>query len=120
VYVTQYRGSAFKIPTPTRWLVVVSGKEKVDELRKANEDVVSFRKAVNEVSAQCSRPPAQSVLNALQLLQLQYILGPEIAFDPYHVAVVRTPLTRNIGIKFPDIQDEIAVGFAEHMPMTEG
>ena len=34
------------------------------------------------------------------------------------VHVVRTPLTRNIEVKFPDVRDEIIVAFSDHIPAT--
>lgn len=45
----QYNGNAFKIPMMKRWAVIVSGREKVDELRKAPADVASSRDAAIEV-----------------------------------------------------------------------
>ena len=36
------------------------------------------------------------------------------------VHVVRTPLTRNIEVKFPDVRDEIIVAFSDHIPATSG
>lgn len=34
------------------------------------------------------------------------------------VHVVRTPLTRNIEVQFPDVRDEIIVAFSDHIPAT--
>lgn len=33
----------------TQWIVVVSGEDKVEELRKASDNVVSAHGAINEV-----------------------------------------------------------------------
>ena len=49
----------------------------------------------------------------LQTAQVKYTLGPEFEEDLYHVATVRTPLTRNLNARFPEVQDEIAVSFDE-------
>lgn len=97
----KYRGHVFKIPLMTGWVVAVSGRDRVEELRKASDDVVSFQEAVNE------------------MVQIKYTLGEELATDPYHVDTVRAPLTRNIATRFDEVQDEIEVAFAEHIPATE-
>ena len=39
---------------PDRWLVVVAGKDKVDELQKFPDDQVSFLEAAGEVSTSYS------------------------------------------------------------------
>jgi hypothetical protein len=51
---------------------------------------------------------------------MDYTLGPDLHHDPYHVAIVRTSLTRNLGMRFLDIQDEIAASFADLIPATKG
>ena len=45
----KYRDGIFRIPTPTRWLVLVSGPKLTDELRKAPDDVLSFREVFKNV-----------------------------------------------------------------------
>ena len=47
-------------------------------------------------------------------------LGLRANPDFYHINVIRTTLTRNIGIKFPDILDEISTAFNEHIPASGG
>lgn len=37
----------------TQWIVVVSGEDKVEELRKASDNVVSAHGAINEVCVFC-------------------------------------------------------------------
>ncbi|KAF9468819.1 cytochrome P450 [Collybia nuda] len=96
----KYYGTAFKVPTIGKWFVVVSGPQMVDDLRKATDETVSFREALVDV------------------IQTDYTLGPEIHHDPWHVGTVRSPLTRNLGIRFSDIQDEIEVSFADLVPKT--
>jgi hypothetical protein len=45
----KYRGSAFKVPNLSRWLVVVSGPQMIDDIRQASDDQMSFGEAVAEV-----------------------------------------------------------------------
>ena len=47
------------------------------------------------------------------------MIGPQIRTDPYHVAIVRTPLTRNLGSRFDDIKDEISTGFRDLIPAKD-
>lgn len=56
----------------------------------------------------------------VQTLQFDLAVGPEIHVDLYHVAVVRTLLTRNLGARFPDVQDEITGAFVDYIPAKNG
>ena len=51
----QYPNAAFKVPSlvaSSRWLIVVNGRQMIDELRKAPDDAFSFTKhAADDVSA---------------------------------------------------------------------
>ncbi|PPQ65601.1 hypothetical protein CVT26_000550 [Gymnopilus dilepis] len=97
----KYYGGAFKVPMISRWMVVVSGPDMVNDIRQATDDQLSFREAVAETA------------------QSDYMIGPQIRTDPYHVAIVRTPLTRNLGSRFDDIKDEISTGFRDLIPAKD-
>lgn len=56
----------------------------------------------------------------VQTIQTDYTLGVKIRLETFHISVVRTPLTRNLGYRFPDIKDEIITAFAELIPPTTG
>jgi hypothetical protein len=45
----QYSGQPFKVATISRWVVVLSSTQHVDDMRKASDEVLSFRAAVAEV-----------------------------------------------------------------------
>ena len=45
----QYHGSAFKVALLDQWVVVVSGADMVEELRKMPDEVVSILEAADEV-----------------------------------------------------------------------
>jgi hypothetical protein len=47
--VPQYHGKAFKIPQINKWLVVVSGERMVEDIRRAPDDTLSLRHAIDEV-----------------------------------------------------------------------
>ncbi|KAE9393366.1 cytochrome P450 [Gymnopus androsaceus JB14] len=91
-------GQAFKIPHIDRWEVVVSGKEMIEDMKKASDMDLSFVEALRES------------------MQSDYTLGAAPAQDPYHIAVVRTPLTRNLGARFDDIREEIVLAMQDQIP----
>ena len=46
---TQYRGSFFKIPITTHWIIVASDPRFIDEIRQAPEEHLSFHECFVEV-----------------------------------------------------------------------
>ncbi|KAJ7461749.1 cytochrome P450 [Mycena galericulata] len=94
----KYPGKAFKVPFANRWLVILNGRTLIEDLRKAPDDALSLAEGTNS------------------LLHLEHTLGHEQHHDPYQVGVVRTPLTRNIGICFPSIRDEVVTAFEDLLP----
>ncbi|KAJ3994525.1 cytochrome P450 [Lentinula boryana] len=97
----KYPGQAFKVPLPDRWEVIVSGKEMIEDIKKASPLDLSFIEAITET------------------MQTDHTLGKPARVDTYQVDVVRTPLTRNLGIKFEDLRDEIKTAFADEIPAKE-
>ncbi|KAI0070826.1 cytochrome P450 [Panus rudis PR-1116 ss-1] len=96
----KYKGGAFKVPRIFSWHVIVTGPKMVDELRKAPDDYLSFDEATAEA------------------LQTDYTLGPSIHHNPYHIAIVRSNLTRNLAALFDDVRDEIEDSFTDAIPTT--
>ena len=47
---SQYKTAPFKMTDGSRWLVVFGGRQHIEELRKATEDVLSFIEAADDVS----------------------------------------------------------------------
>ncbi|KAJ7600410.1 cytochrome P450 [Mycena floridula] len=94
----KYRGKIFRIPTLTGWKIVLTTPKQVDELRLAKNDELSLHEALN------------------QLLLLKYFFGPAVHRDPYHIDIIRGPLTRNIAACYPETRDEMLSAFASHIP----
>ncbi|EKM83196.1 hypothetical protein AGABI1DRAFT_125670 [Agaricus bisporus var. burnettii JB137-S8] len=87
----------------SRWVVVISGKQYINELCKAPDDVLSF----NEPS--------------IEATQGDYTLGPGLLAHPHHIATIRSSVTRNLGVKFGDIKDEVVESFKTYItPTNEG
>ncbi|KAG5651807.1 hypothetical protein H0H81_007330 [Sphagnurus paluster] len=97
----KYRGTTFKFPGISGWTVVISDDKLVEELRKATDDQVSAAEAINDQ------------------FQVIHTISPEFHHDPYHNAIVRSTLTRNIGECFPEVQDELVSAFSDYIPATE-
>ncbi|KAJ6470567.1 cytochrome P450 [Mycena vitilis] len=96
----QYPGKAFKVALANRWLVLLNGRSLIEDVRKAPHDALSPAAAVNSV------------------LFLEHTMGHEQFHDPYQIPVIRTPMTRNIGARFPDIRDEVVAAFEDLVPAT--
>ncbi|KAL0567793.1 hypothetical protein V5O48_014203 [Marasmius crinis-equi] len=90
-----------KIPTLTHWQVIVNGPNMINDLRRATDDELSFEKAAGDT------------------LQVDYTMSPTAHTNPYHINIVRTPLTRNIGARFDDILDETLTAFADSIPLHD-
>ncbi|KAJ3904615.1 cytochrome P450 [Lentinula edodes] len=98
---TKFPGQAFKVPLPDRWEVIVSGKQMMEDIKKASDLDLSFIEAVGET------------------MQSDYTLGLPARVDTYQVEVVRTPLTRNLAARFDDLRDEIRAAFADEIPAKD-
>ncbi|PCH39777.1 cytochrome P450, partial [Wolfiporia cocos MD-104 SS10] len=85
----------FRVPMWSRWLVVVSGVNMNEELRKMPEEVMSAREA------------SKDVINA------RYTIGHKYVNKSLEIPVIRGPLTRSIGIMIPSLFEEIQLTFAE-------
>ncbi|KIL65509.1 hypothetical protein M378DRAFT_76984, partial [Amanita muscaria Koide BX008] len=97
----KFRGSIFKIPTLTSWTIVVTGGKLIDEIRLSPEDALSAYEANKE------------------FLKTDLTIGLEHHRDRFHVEVIKRPLTKNIGARLADVQDEIITAFEDHIPATE-
>lgn len=51
---------------------------------------------------------------------MEYTLGPEIHHNPYHIGIIRSQLTRNLGALFPDVREEIIASFNDIIPAKDG
>lgn len=60
-----------------------------------------------------------SVLTECKSIQTKYTLGPDVDSNRYHVDVVRSPLTRNLGARFSDVRDEIVQAFSETLTFKD-
>ncbi|KAK0494674.1 cytochrome P450 [Armillaria luteobubalina] len=96
----RHYGGVFKIPLPDKWMIIVTGDEKMNDIRKASNEQLSFADA------------------SVDIFQMDYTISHRLSADPYEIDVVRGPLTRNIVGCFADVQDEIKEAFNDYIPMN--
>lgn len=94
----KFKGSIFKIPRLSGWVVVVTAPKMIEELSKATG---------NELS----QPDAM-----IELLASKYTLG-DIHRDAYQIPVVKHDLTRNLSVLTPQICEEVVNSFARNIPL---
>ncbi|KAM6492346.1 Cytochrome P450 [Amanita muscaria] len=93
----KHRGSIFKVSTWSKWLILVSGPQLIDDLRSASDDELSADTALRDT------------------LQMEFTLGAEIFENRYHLDVIKSSLTKNITTKLMDVRDEIETAFNDHI-----
>ncbi|KAI6034719.1 hypothetical protein BKA83DRAFT_4121777 [Pisolithus microcarpus] len=69
------------------------------------------------------------VSNAAEVLQegyakevqreVGYLIGPEINFNSCHISIAQIHLTRNLGLYYPDIKDEVHAAFGELLDLKQ-
>ncbi|KIK55508.1 hypothetical protein GYMLUDRAFT_248559 [Collybiopsis luxurians FD-317 M1] len=91
----KYPNGIFKVALPDQWMIIINGHQLIEDTRKASEEELTMTESLNDA------------------LAVDYTLTKQVASDPYHVAIVRTPLTRNIAAGFGEIREEMELAFAE-------
>ncbi|KAJ4468686.1 cytochrome P450 [Lentinula edodes] len=97
----KYPNRIFKVALVDRWAIIAPGRMMVEDLMKATDDQLSMIEA------------------AAETLQVEYTLSKEVVLHPYHVAIVRTPMTRNIATRFAEVRDEMVSAFADLIPAKD-
>ncbi|KAJ3785534.1 cytochrome P450 [Lentinula aff. detonsa] len=97
----KYPNRIFKIALMDRWVIIATGRMIVQDIMKAPDNELSMIDA------------------AAETLQVEYTLSKAVVIDPYHVLIVRTPMTRNIATRFAEVRDEIVSAFADHIPPSD-
>jgi len=89
----------FKIASFREWVVLASDPQLIEDIKKAPEDHLSFRVSVRD------------------LLQSEYTMDVLELDNPYHIDIIRTKLTRNIGVIFEQVRDELVRSLDASIPM---
>ncbi|EJD49195.1 cytochrome P450 [Auricularia subglabra TFB-10046 SS5] len=93
----QYKAGVFKVRSFRDWLIIISGPELIDELRRAPDDVLSFREAVADS------------------MQADYTLGDWRDESLLHVGLIKARLTRSLPHLFPSAMDEINAAYEDEV-----
>ena len=94
----QYPGSVFKVASLDRWLVVASGADMIEDIRKRPDDELSFLRAIEES------------------LLTRHTLGAAWLDDPYHVDIIRERFMRALPAALPAVLDEIRRAVPDCVP----
>ncbi|KAI3609474.1 cytochrome p450 [Moniliophthora roreri] len=94
----RYPDSVFKVPLLDRWVVVISGTEMIKDIQNATDRQLSLRAAMQE------------------MFHTKLIFGSSLLDKPYHIEVIRSTLTRSIGLKASDVYDEMVAAFNDEIP----
>ncbi|EKM50862.1 uncharacterized protein PHACADRAFT_128456 [Phanerochaete carnosa HHB-10118-sp] len=97
----KFDGGPFRIATRRYWHYIVSDPQLLDELRRAPDDELSLIEATTEA------------------LELEYTMSTAVAHDFYHIPIIRTTLTRNLGTLSGEIYDEICNAFTHYSTCIE-
>ncbi|KAI0046794.1 cytochrome P450 [Auriscalpium vulgare] len=94
----RYKGGLFKTATMDYWMVYATSPQLVEDIRRAPDDILSANQAVRST------------------MQTDYTMGMEALDDPYHITVIKTQLTRNLGKVFSAMREELVAAFDEAIP----
>ncbi|KAH8996773.1 cytochrome P450 [Lactarius akahatsu] len=95
------RRGLFKTAAFRRWMVLASGPELIEDVRKAPDDVLSI------------------TASAIEFLQAEYTLDLLDITTDYHTDVIRAKLTRNIAATFKDVRDELIRSLDASIPVHD-
>ena len=109
----QHASAPFKVANRYDWMVILSNRKHIEELRRAPDDELSFMEAFIDVCNCYVLLELTRIECRRQMLNSRYTLGDEVHDIPYHIAVVRSQVTRNIGKMYPEIRDEVVTVFDE-------
>jgi hypothetical protein len=109
----QHKSAPFKVANMYGWMVILSNRKHIEEIRRAPDAELSLMEAVIDVSNCDVLLELTRIECRRKQLNSRYTLGDEVHDIPYHIAVVRSQLTRNIGKMYPEIRDEVVTAFDE-------
>ncbi|KAF8521636.1 cytochrome P450 [Hysterangium stoloniferum] len=90
----------FRLSEISKWHVIASSKQHLEEVANAPEDVLFFTQGINDA------------------LAMEYTMGENVLNNLYHVDIFRTRLSRNLGQLLDDVSDELVKACADAIPVT--
>ncbi|KAI5993485.1 cytochrome P450 [Pisolithus albus] len=98
--VRKYKGAPFKVPTLNLCIVAV-GPQHLEDIKKSTDDEFSVIEAANDSA------------------KVDYLIGPGINSNPYHISVAQIHLTRNLGLYHPDSKHDVHAAFEEMLDLKD-
>ena len=98
----QYNGSVFKVAQLDQWMVVVSGPEIIEDIRKRPDSEATFMDGAEEG------------------FKTEHTIGRDWIDDPYHIDIFRAKLMRALPAILPDVLEELMLAIPRFIPVTEG
>ncbi|KZS96405.1 cytochrome P450 [Sistotremastrum niveocremeum HHB9708] len=96
-YMRYRKRGIFKVADLARWIVVIISPELLEDLKRAQDDHLSFSEGVAE------------------FVQVDWTLGPNVHKNDYHVPIVRSQFTRSLTAMYPEIHDEICSAISDQI-----
>ena len=108
----------FKIALPNQWLVIISGPEMVEDVRRRGGEEASFRESFDDVRTRpCTLSSKGLGTNSpwSQFFNIKYTTGRYPIDDGYHIDVIRERLMRGITAVLPDMVDELLLAIPTYI-----
>ncbi|KAF8919332.1 cytochrome P450 [Mucidula mucida] len=94
-------GGLFKLPTPTRWVVVATDPETMRDIYRGSDNELSSSDAIEAI------------------LQFSHTLGPEILDNPYHVPLMTSLLSKRLDEICPGMFEELDYVFQKSLESND-
>ncbi|KIJ41726.1 hypothetical protein M422DRAFT_172000 [Sphaerobolus stellatus SS14] len=93
----------FRIPLLTRWHIVLSGKRYAEEIKNVQEEVLSFKEAMEEI------------------IDTQYLIGSAAAVtrNASQIDFLARQLGPNLSEMFEALKEEVTLSSAKYIPLSE-
>lgn len=95
-----YKTGSFRVADLTRWLIVLNRCQLTD-IANYSEDTISFNEAVRDN------------------LRFDYPFGREYQHNSYHLALIRSQLTRGLSAIHAELMDEMVSAFDETLALKD-
>ncbi|EIN06110.1 cytochrome P450 [Punctularia strigosozonata HHB-11173 SS5] len=93
----KYQGGFYKVALWDRWLVMATGP-MAEELRRLPDDTMSFMDFITD------------------FLATKFVFGNAVIDNPYHLHLIPSKLTKNLGTLFGEVREEVLLAFEELVP----
>ena len=100
-------------------MVLATGSQLIDDVRRAPDDVLSSSEPGKEVSCASIKNDELILMWIIQLIQAEYTLGILNDQDRHLTDIIRSQLTRNIANTFKEVHEELIMAMDDLIPTRE-